>query len=330
MQRTSSSWLVTSCGELCICRSCWSSFCTEICELEFRNLTGNSWHKIWRGVTGNGHLKSSSVLFHWLSDYKVVISIPFTRYFTWGMEWKMVSSGHCCVDSNPLGLCILPWVSTVKQHCHLTFAPLNRKIYFLSNRFPSSRSVNNLMENFAAFQWTKQHCIGSTNNSLFQTHSFWALCVWLIDIHKSNYFLLQHTLLILETAHLGCTVMWWNGIRKWLWNMELKLPLYSFPFTIQASPPVLSGIWRCTSPWGSVMCRGALTSSPILGRCKVSSRLWESCPLLCCVWHPCQEAVVGAINISFLPNCRNCSHCWIMSWMAPREEIFSPSWDPTV
>ena len=89
----------------------------------------------------------------------------------------MVSSGHCCVDSNPLGLCILPFVSAVKQRCHLTFAPLNSEIYFLSTRFPSSRSVSNLMENFAAFQWTNQYCIGSINSSLFLVRFLWALCV---------------------------------------------------------------------------------------------------------------------------------------------------------
>lgn len=129
----------------------------------------------------------------------MVISILFTKYFVWGMEWKMVSSGHCCVDSNPLGLCILPFVSAAKQHWHLFFAPLNSEFYFLSSRFLSSRSVNNLMENFAAFQWTNQYCIGSVNSSLFLMHLLWALCVWLIDIHKTTSSFLQHILLILET-----------------------------------------------------------------------------------------------------------------------------------
>lgn len=142
------------------------------------------------------------------TDYKVIISVPFTRYFMWEMEWKTVSSGHCCVDSNP-------FASPVKQCCHLTpFAPLHTKICLLSSRF-LSRSVNNLMENFAAFQRTNQCCISSVNISLCMMHFLWALCVWLRH-PQDPFFSAVHPAYPGDRNGLGCTVLWWDGIRKCL------------------------------------------------------------------------------------------------------------------
>lgn len=136
------------------------------------------------------------------TDYKVIISVPFTRYFMWEMERKTVSSGHCCVDSNP-------FASPVKQCCHLTpFAPLHTKICLLSSRF-LSRSVNNLMENFAAFQRTNQRCISSVNISLVWCISS-GLCVCDLDIPKTPSFL-QYILLILGTEMVWA-VLYFGGM----------------------------------------------------------------------------------------------------------------------
>lgn len=90
--------------------------CAGICGLQFKSPFGNSWHTIWRTITGSWHLKSRSLLFHWVSGNKVIISVPFSRYFMWEMEWKRVSLGNAVWTLIHL---FLPLGSIVIQLLHL-------------------------------------------------------------------------------------------------------------------------------------------------------------------------------------------------------------------